>query len=99
MINHKPKCTLCDSDAITCSARIPTCAQHDAEYQVEARQYLKLWERPFFQRLIAAHEQVTGRNYMGRDEPLGNAEKALIEQDRPRQQELIVQQIKGMRVP
>jgi hypothetical protein len=65
METKKVTCVLCDKKAITCSAQIPTCAEHSGQYEQEAARYLPLSQRPFYQRLIRAYEQ-TGKQYFVR---------------------------------
>jgi hypothetical protein len=54
-VRAKPKCVLCDREAITTAAHIPVCEEHHRAYQEEGRQYLAY--RPVYQKLLDAHQK------------------------------------------
>ena len=64
-MHKKLICVLCDKEAMGASAQIPTCAEHNEEYDIEGQLYLPLSMRPVYQRLIEAYEQRYEHGYFG----------------------------------
>lgn len=50
----KPRCVLCDEEAITTAAGILVCEKHHDQYKCEAMCYLPMSQRIFYQRLLRA---------------------------------------------